>query len=220
LEHYLNLIGISMNADKKLAVFLDELASAEPTPGGGGAAAICGAMASALTSMVCNLTIGKKKYLEVSEQMKGVLAQSEELRREFLKLSDEDARAFQGLISAFKMPQETEEQKSLRSEAIQRETMNAAMVPMEVIRKCKELLPLSGNAAEKGNINAISDAGVSALLLGAAAQSAALNVNINLSGIKDRQWAEVIFKEMTDLLNEIRLGTGIVLKTVSEKIGN
>ena len=208
-----------MTSDQSLKSFLEELASAQPTPGGGGAAALCGAMAAALTSMVCNLTIGKKKYLEVTPRMKEVLAQSESLREGFSRLMDEDAQSFSELLASFKLPKETPEEQETRSHAIQEATMKAAQVPLEVIRKCAELLPIANLAAEKGNVNVVSDAGVAALMLGAAAQSAALNVNINLMGIRDRAWAQKTFDEMNSLLAKIRLENEALLKTVSQKLG-
>ena len=207
-----------MTIDSEIGTFLEDLASGKPTPGGGGAAALCGSMAAALTSMVCNLTIGKKKYADVSQRMEEILAEADALRRDFNELIDKDAEAFSELLSAFKMPKETDDEKAVRSQTIQEATVKAASVPLEVIRKCLKVLPLANYAAEKGNANAVSDAGVSALLVGAAAQSAALNVNINLMGIKDREWAGQVFKEMTKTLTDIRMGTETVLKTVSEKI--
>lgn len=207
-----------MPVEMTLGDFLKELASGKPTPSGGGAAAISASMAAALISMVCNLTIGRKKYKDVAPQMEEILSLAETLRKRFNQLADEDAVAFDELLSAFKLPHESEEEKSLRSQTIQDAAKRAAMVPLEVIRKCTELLPLANTVAEKGNTNAVSDAGVSALMLGAAAQSEALNVNINLMAISDRKWAEQAFDEMNKKLTEIRKGTEAVLKTVSRKM--
>ena len=198
--------------------FLDDLSSKKPTPGGGGAAALCGSMASALTAMVCNLTVGKKKYADVSGEMEEILTQTDSLSANFNQLIDDDAEVFQKLLDAFKLPKDTEEEKQHRSENIQEATKKAALVPMEIIKNCVAVLPLASAAASKGNINAVSDAGVSALLIGAAAQSAALNVNINLMGISDRKWASDTFDEMNRLLNDVRIGTDAVLKIVSEKL--
>lgn len=208
-----------MTIDMNIKDFLEDLSSKKPTPGGGGAAALCGSMATALTSMVCNLTIGKKKYADVEEQMQEILVKTNTLREKFNHLIDDDADAFRKLLSAFKQPKESEEDNKIRSEKIQTATKRAALVPLEVIRHCVEVLPLTSSAAQKGNINAVSDAGVSALLIGAAAQSAALNVNINLMGISDRKWAQDTFNEMNKLLNDIRIGTDAVFKIVSEKMG-
>ena len=207
-----------MTVDMVLKDFLDDLSSKKPTPGGGGAAALCGSMASALTAMVCNLTVGKKKYADVSGEMEEILTQTDSLSANFNQLIDDDAEVFQKLLDAFKLPKDTEEEKQHRSENIQEATKKAALVPMEIIKNCVAVLPLASAAASKGNINAVSDAGVSALLIGAAAQSAALNVNINLMGISDRKWASDTFDEMNRLLNDVRIGTDAVLKIVSEKL--
>ena len=208
-----------MTVDMILKDFLDDLSSKKPTPGGGGAAALCGSMATALTAMVCNLTLGKKKYADVTEQMEEILVKTNSLKATFNHLIDDDADAFRKLLSAFQLPKESAEEKKRRSENILSATKRATIVPLEIIQNCVEFLPLAYSAAEKGNINAVSDAGVSALLIGAAAQSAALNVNINLMGISDRKWAGETFDEMNRLLNDARTGTDAVLKIVSEKLG-
>jgi len=209
-----------MTLETNMGEFLDNLASAQPTPGGGGAAALAGAMAAALNSMVCNLTIGKKKYQSVSEEMKTVLAESESIRKRFSELIDEDAKAFDNLMSAFRLPKETEEEKKKRSVTIQETTRTAALVPLEMIKLCVKLVPYINITAERGNINVVSDAGVAMLCIGSAAQSAALNVNINLMGISDRKWAKEIFDDMNKMLSQIRLGNEVVLKTVAEKMGS
>jgi len=209
-----------MTLNTKMGEFLDNLASAQPTPGGGGAAALSGAMGAALNSMVCNLTIGKKKYQDVSEEMKTVLEHSENIRQRFSELIDEDAKAFDSLMNAFRLPKETDEEKKVRSDSIQECTKTAALVPLEMIKLCVKLVPYINIGAEKGNINVVSDAGVAMLCIGSAAQSAALNVNINLMGISDRKWAKDIFDDMNNMLSQIRLGNEVILKTVAEKMGS
>jgi formiminotetrahydrofolate cyclodeaminase len=140
--------------------FLGELASDSPTPGGGSVAALCGAMAAALTSMVANLTVGKKKYVDVEEEMVRVLGESEALRVELAQMVEEDAEAFDRVMAAMKLPKETPDDEG------------------------RQVITLARVAAEKGNRNAVSDAGVAALLGRAGAQAARLNVLINLSGIR------------------------------------
>ena len=164
--------------------FLGELASDSPTPGGGSVAALSGAMAAALTSMVANLTVGKKKYVDVEEDMKRVLGESEALRVELTQMVGEDAEAFDRVMAAMKLPKETPEDEARRSAALQAALVDAAMVPLAVMEKCALVVDLARVAAEKGNRNAVSDAGVAALLARAGSQAARLNVLINLSGIR------------------------------------
>ena len=165
-----------MLTEKTVSKFLDELASNAPAPGGGSVAALSGALGSALTSMVCRLTIGKKKYLEVESEMKAILQKSETMRAKFTALIDKDTEAFNKVIEAYGLPKDSDAQKALRSAAIQEATKEAALVPLEVMKHVIDALALANVVAEKGNINSISDAGVSAHMLHAAAESAALNV--------------------------------------------
>lgn len=207
-----------MNSTKTLELFLNDLASKAPAPGGGGASALCGALAAALSSMVCNLTVGRKKFAGVESEMRMVLDKTEKIRTRFSELIDEDETAFSALMDAFKLPKETDENQILRSEKIQAATKNAALVPLEMMHHCCDLIPLAMASAVKGNPSVISDAGVSALLAGAAAQAAALNVHINLSGLKDRKWAQDKFAEMNRMLKEIREGTDGVMRVVTGKM--
>ena len=168
----------------KLADFLSDLASDSPTPGGGSVAALGGALAAALTSMVANLTIGKKKYADVQEDVQAILAKTEGLRLELTELMEEDAAAFDKVMVAMRLPKETDEEKAARTEILQAALVDAAMVPLAVMEKCVEAIALAQVAAEKGNKNAVSDAGVAALMGRAGAHAAKLNVLINLSWIQ------------------------------------
>src|SRR5712692_2416499 len=179
--------------------FLDELASASPAPGGGSAAALAGAVGSALSSMVCNLTVGKKKYAEVEAEMKQVLRKSEELRILFTGMIDRDADAFNKVMEAYALPKETEDQKALRSAAIQEATKEAALVPLELMKHAIDALALSEAAAVKGNANSASDAGTAAQMLHAACESAALNVRINLAAIRDTEFVGWRSEELSSL---------------------
>ncbi|MEK7248833.1 MAG: cyclodeaminase/cyclohydrolase family protein, partial [Bacteroidota bacterium] len=176
-----------MATKKSLNGFLDELASSSPAPGGGSVAALAGALGAALTSMVCNLTIGKKKYAGVEEDMKKILKESEELRARFTLLIDQDADAFNKVMEAFSLPKDDESQQALRDAAITAATKEATMVPLEVMKHCIDALALAQNIAANGNKNSVSDAGVSALMLHAACESAALNVRINLNALSDSE---------------------------------
>jgi len=175
---------------KSVGEFLDELASKAPVPGGGSSAALGGALAAALISMVCNLTVGKKKYADVEGEIKGILARSEALRKELADLLEADVQVYTKVSKAYKMPRETEEERRVRAEAIQAALKDATDVPMRVAEACVGVLDLCTPVAEKGNVRIVSDVGVAALLAEASLRSAALNVLINLGAIKDREFVE------------------------------
>jgi len=174
-----------MLTEKPVTTFLDELASSAPAPGGGSVAALSGALGAALVSMVCNLTVGKKKYADVQEDIKALLGQSEVLRKELVELLEADVQVYTEVSRAMKMPRATEEEKAARTAAMQRALKAATDVPMQVAEACVEVMELCRPAAEKGNVNAVSDAGVAVLMAEAGLRSAALNILINLAWIKD-----------------------------------
>ena len=186
--------------DNRIEEFLDALASQAATPGGGGAAAIIGAMGAALVSMVCNLTIGKKKYAEVEAEMKDVLAKTEALRRRLTDMIEDDAKAFDAVMGAYGMAKETDQQKAARDKAIQAALKLATDVPLACARAAREVIDLAAIAADKGNLNVISDAGVAVLAAHAALRSAALNVLTNTRMITDKRFAEAKVKELSALL--------------------
>ncbi len=182
--------------------FLAELASDSPTPGGGSVAALSGALGAALCSMVCNLTIGKKKYVDVEEDLKRVLVETERLRLELNQLIDEDAAAFDKVMTAMKLPKETDDEKAAREAALQDSLVDAASIPLVVMGKCVEVVELSATVAEKGNVNAVSDAGVAALNGRAGVHAARLNVLINLGGIRAERHA-LFVEEARAAMNEM-----------------
>src|SRR5450756_3229183 len=159
--------------------FVDRLASGSPEPGGGAASAAVAALGAALVSMVANLTVGKEKYADVQDRITELLDASEKARRELQDLVQEDTEVYAVLAAAFKMPRKTDEEKAKRNEAVQSALREATAVPYAIAEKCLEVAKLSEVAAEIGNVNAVSDAGVAALLAEAAARCAALNVKIN-----------------------------------------
>ena len=163
--------------------FIHKVISNDPVPGGGSVSAFNGALATSLAAMVANLTIGRKKYAEVNEVMEDLSARFEELARQLIIDVDRDSDAYNRVFAAFKLPKETEEEKNIRSEAIQKETKYAAEVPMEVARIVHSILPMIDVVARKGNSNAVT------AILGAL-----LNVRINLTSIKDEKFV----KEMTE----------------------
>ena len=185
---------------KPMNVFLDELASAAPAPGGGSVAALTGALGAALISMVSNLTTGKDKYADVQVEISGILDKSERLRRELTELLEEDVRVYTELSQTMKMPRDTDEQKRSRAAAMDKTLKAATDVPMRVAEACVAVMELCRPAAEKGNINAVSDVGVGILLAEAGLRSAALNVLINLGWIKDEAFVEQRRKKLDGLL--------------------
>ena len=186
--------------DNRIEEFLDALASQAATPGGGGAAAIIGAMGAALVSMVCNLTIGKKKYAEVEAEMKDVLARTEALRLRLTDMIEDDAKAFDAVMGAYSMAKETDADKAARDKAIQAALKQATDVPMRCCHAAREVIDLAAIAADKGNLNVISDAGVGVLAAYAALRSAALNVFTNARMITDMSFAGAKLKELNQLL--------------------
>ena len=180
--------------------FLDDLASDNPTPGGGSAAAAAGAMGAALVSMVCNLTIGKKKFAGVEAQMQDILEKSEALRAELGQLITDDAEAFETVMAAFRMPRSTDKERSARSAEIQAATKRATLTPLATARACAEVIGLSRSVAETGNPNAVSDAGAGAACAQAGLKAASLNVLINLPSIKDAAFVAAHRAELEQIL--------------------
>jgi formiminotetrahydrofolate cyclodeaminase len=207
-----------MATKKTLSAFLDDLASNSPAPGGGSVAALAGALGAALAAMVCNLTIGKKKYSAVEEEMKKILVQAEAMRGLFTALIDKDTEAFNKVMEAFGLPKDTEPQKALRFAAIREATKEATMVPLEVMKHCIDALALVQQVAASGNVNSVSDAGVSAYMLNAAVESAALNVRINLNNLNDSEFVGWKTDEMESLRNTSRMMLEEIQGIVSDKL--
>jgi methenyltetrahydrofolate cyclohydrolase len=180
--------------------FLDDLASQKATPGGGSAAAIIGAMGAALVAMVCNLTIGKKKYADVEDEMRALLAKAEDLRHRLTGMIEDDVKAFDAVMGAYGMAKETDAEKGAREKAIQAALKQATDVPLRCCHAAREVIDLAAIASAKGNLNVISDAGVAVLAAYAALRSAALNVFTNARMITDKTFAETTLKELNALL--------------------
>lgn len=208
-----------MITDQTIERFLDELASASPTPGGGSAAAITGAMGAALVAMVCNLTIGKKGYEAVDADMRDLLEQTESLRARLTGMVAEDVAAFDALMASYKLPKTTDDEKAARSAAIQAGLRQATEAPLACARACADVIRLADRAAEGGNVNVISDAGVGVLAGWAALRSAALNVHINAPQIKDRAFADKALTELEALLAEGATLSEHVHDKVKRKLG-
>ncbi len=209
-----------MTKNNTIAKFLDELASEAPTPGGGGAAAIMGAIGAALVSMVANLTIGKKNYEAFDEELKAINAAAEKVRAELTAAIDEDVVAFNAVMGAYGLPREGDEQKAARAAAIQAALKQATDAPLRAVKACHEVIKLSAVVAGKGNLNVISDAGVAVLAANAGLRSAALNVYINAKSIKDREFAEIRLGEVNALTELAAQKTEEVYSVVRGKIGS
>ena len=186
--------------DKTVGGFIDELASKASTPGGGSAAALAGAMAASLVSMVCNLTVGKKGYESAQDSVASLLQRSEALRVKLMGLVEEDVAAFDTYSRAMKMPRETDEDRAARTAAIGTALKEATRVPLEIARAAGRVIDLCRPCAEDGNKWAVSDAGVAVLLAEAAVRAAALNVLINLGASKDEVFVATSRAELDSIL--------------------
>lgn len=182
--------------------FTDKLASADPTPGGGGACAYCGALAAALGSMVGNLTVGKPKYAQVEERVRESLGELEALRSRLIELIDEDARAFSPLAAAYGMSRSTEEELAARNDALQEALVGAIEAPLAIMEACARVIDLCDDIAHDGSRLAVSDAGVAAAFGRAALMGASLNVYVNAKSLADASAAEAYRAKADALIGE------------------
>lgn len=187
--------------EKSCSEFTEILASKAPVPGGGGAAALAGAVGTALGNMVGSLTVGKKKYAEVEAHMHTLMEKAAGLRIELLELVDKDAEVFAPLAKAYGMPAETQEQKEEKQRVMGECLKLACSVPLEIMEKCCEAIELHREFAAKGSRLAVSDAGVGAAICKAALMGASLNVYINTGLMKDRALAKEL-DERADMMTE------------------
>ena len=198
--------------------FLGKTAGSDPVPGGGSISALNAAIASALTEMVANLTIGKKKYEDREEQMKKIASLASSYQALFIKDIDADSDAYNKVFDAFKLPKETDEQKAIRSQEIQAATKVAAEVPMEIARKAYAMMEIIEQVAEHGNQNAITDACVSMMTARTAVLGGLLNVRINLSSIKDEAYVSSMAQEADRLEKEAIEKEQALLSKVSKML--
>lgn len=188
-----------MIQDLTISGFLEELSSKNPTPGGGGAAALGGAQGVALGEMVIGLTLGKKKYADVEEEMKTLLYKLKKLKNEFLKLADEDANVFAPLAAAYGLPAGTEEEKAKKAEILEVHLLAASLVPKNVMERSAEAIEIMSILADKGSRLAVSDVGVGVSFLRSALLGAKMNVSINTKLMKQREKATQLNQEANDL---------------------
>ena len=191
-----------MLADLTVKDFLDKVAGNDPVPGGGSIAALGGALASALATMVTGLTIGKKGYEASEEVMQHAQTLTTRFQKEFIALIDKDSEAYDEVFACFKFPKATDEEKAARSAAIQEATKYAALVPMQVARNAYELMSVIADVARLGNRNAVTDACVAMMSARTAVLGALLNVRINLGSIKDKTFADELQRE-ADVLERL-----------------
>ena len=182
--------------------FVAQLSSKAPVPGGGGVAALAGALGTALGGMVCSLTTGKKKYAEFEEDIQRILARTGELQDRLLRLIDEDAENFYPLSQAYGLPKDTDEQKRVKEETLQKCFKVAVQGPVEIMRVCHEAVILEEELVEKGSRLAISDVGCGVLLLKGAIRSAWLNVIVNLNCITDPDYCAGLRAELVPLMEK------------------
>jgi formiminotetrahydrofolate cyclodeaminase len=208
-----------MIADRSVEKFLDELASAAPTPGGGSAAAVIGAMGAALISMVCNVTLGKKGQEAAWPEMLAVRTASERLRARLTAMIAEDIAAFNALMLAYRGPKGSDEEKARRAAAIQTALLGATETPLECARVCAEVIGIARRAAEHGFAGVISDAGVGVLAAHTALRSAALNVEINTPTLENRDYAANAAAELQRLLDYGQRESEAVFAIVRGRLG-
>ena len=208
-----------MYIDQPIRHFLDKLASKSPEPGGGSVAALTGSLGAGLVSMVCSLTLGKEKYKDVQPQVEALIKESEKLRIEMQDLIQKDTEVYGGLSEVYKMPKNTDAEKAARTAKMQEALKKACQVPFEIGLKSIEVARLAQRAAEIGNVAAVSDAGVAVLLAQACAQSAALNVKINVNSIKDDAYNKETWSKMETVLKQVAALEKTVMETTYKKMG-
>ena len=203
-------------AGYNLEEYIKELASKAPVPGGGGASAIAGALSAALSSMVCNLTIGKKNFAAVEEDIKNILSDMNKHMENFIKLSDKDAEVFYPLSQAYGFKPQNEEEKSLHEANMEKLLFDAAMVPLDIMKEADSMLNSIDFLAKKGSKLAVSDAGVAISLLRSAVCGAMMNVVINVKYMKDRDKAQNLMDEASEILENTMNKSDIIYREVLE----
>lgn len=204
--------------DKSCNEFVEVLATKAPVPGGGGASALVGAIGTALGNMVGSLTVGKKKYADVEEDIIVLKAQADKLQEELLALVEKDAEVFEPLSKAYGLPKDTPEQQAEKDKIMEECLVNACSVPMEIMEKCCEAIDMMKEFADKGSRLALSDAGVGATMLRSALEGASLNVFINTSSMKNREVAESTEARANEMLAKYSVLADEIFKDVKERL--
>jgi len=191
-------------ADQRLGDFLEALASEQPVPGGGAAAAVSAALAASLTAMVVRLSLDRPKYADFSDLHAEALAASDAARARFMELADDDATAYAAYRAARSLPRESDAEKEARAAATRAAARIATKVPLELVRACHAQVELVDRVAGRSNLNVASDLEVAALLLDSAARAAAANVRVNLPSVGDEGYASAVTAELDQRLQQIQ----------------
>jgi len=204
-----------MLTDLTLTEFLEKTASNSPVPGGGSIAALSAAIAASLSEMVAHLTIGKKGYEALEEEMQEIAKDAFQYRERLIRYIDKDSNAYNDVMAAFKLPKGTEQERNNREGTIQEALINATLVPLDVARDAFKIIELAGKVVKQGNKNAVTDAAVAVMMARTAALSALYNVKINLASIKDTNFVEEIREEIKHMESEIVNRESEILSDVS-----
>ena len=203
-----------MLTNQKISVFLEKTASGTPVPGGGSVSALSGALGAGLAEMVANLTIAKKGYETVENEMKEIAETLQNLREKLVTEVDKDSNAYKDVLSAFKLPKDTQEEKEQRAEAIQDAMKNAARVPLGVANDALQVMDLAEKAIRNGNRNAVSDGAVGTMMARTAVLGALFNVKINLASVKDKTFVEEMMREVNKLESRVHEREAEILSQV------
>jgi formiminotetrahydrofolate cyclodeaminase len=206
-----------MYIERQLHEYLDDLASAKPTPGGGSTAALSGAMGAALVCMVARLTLSRAEYAAVHAEMEEIVEKAETLRARFQVLMSEDMEAYGRLSACFKLPKATNEEKAARTKAIQASLVEAALVPLEMAERAVELVHACQRIAEIGNKNVLSDIAVASTLVSSAASGAAWMVRVNIEALKDQAQAEKLNHRLNVALHAVTEGSLRAVQVIGER---
>lgn len=209
---------MKMLVDERIRDFVKRLASDSPTPGGGSAAALCGALSGSLSAMVCNLTIGKEKYEDVRSEMEKALNDSSSIIERLMELVDEDSEAYQSVIAALRLPKENEDERRKRMDAMQNALRRAIAVPTEVMELSLEAMKVAYLVTRKGNRSAVSDAGSAAMLAFASLHAAMMNVKINLKEVEDKDFKDSVKERLSEMEEEAELLRLDVVNEVDSKL--
>jgi formiminotetrahydrofolate cyclodeaminase len=191
-------------ADLSLKEFLSKTASKSAVPGGGSIAALSAAIAASLSEMVANLTMGRKGFEAIEQEMRAIAREASQFREKLLKNIDEDCNAFSGVLAAYKLPKDTDQERSSRKQAIQGAVRNATLIPLNVAKDALKIMEMAEGVIEKGNKNAITDGAVAVMMARTAVLSALYNVKINLVSVEDKGFVDEIKKQIDVLETEAR----------------
>jgi formiminotetrahydrofolate cyclodeaminase len=205
----------NMLTDLTLTEFLEKTASHSPVPGGGSIAALSAAIAASLSEMVAHLTIGKKGYEALEEEMQEIAKDAFQYRERLIRTIDKDSNAFNDVMAAFTLPKGTEQERNNREGAIQEALIHATLVPLDVARDAFKIIELAGKVVKQGNKNAVTDAAVAVMMARTAALSALYNVKINLASIKDANFVKEVGNDVRRMESEIAHRERDILSDVS-----